>query len=311
MARRVRPYRPTDDDRRRAACACFLFAAVCALDLWLRPTGVTRAEFGGGVGGVIVGVLSGLAGLFGGGGKVDGTTLRILTGLRDAVVAVGTSFTGYAYETNGKLGRIAGILSRLWDAVLLPFIKKTDGKIRGVYDWLKATLGPVIEALKWLRKHVLDIYDKYFRPILDTIDAIRGVLRVLSLLHVKIAAKLDAQLAALEHRLLAPIRLALETINALIDWTQRVITADGFFQRYTFLVSQIRYAAQSWNVLLHPQLAGVDKFDAAGARARVVEPIDPAQLRNAVTQYYATGTGPLADQIAAARARTGLVDTVS
>lgn len=289
----MRHGRPIDDDRRRAAAVFwFAFAALGALDVWIRPGAVTRAEFGG-PGAIIVGIASGLASLFGGKGKVDGFTLKLLTGLRDALVAYGQSFVGFAYETNGRLGKITSILGRFWDAILIPFIKKTDGKIMSIYDWLKTTLGPVIEALKLLRKHIVDFYTKYFRPILDTIDAIRGVLRVLSFLHVKVAAKLDAQFAALEQRILKPFRLVLETINTLIDWTNRVMTADGFFQRYTMLRSQIRYARESWNVLLHPQLAGVDKFDAAAARARTVTPIDATTLVQGIGEYSNTGTGIL------------------
>lgn len=242
----MRPARPTDDDRRRAAAVWLAFAACCALDVWLGGPRATRAESGGGAIGVIVGIANGLASLFGGGGKVDKTTFRYLTLLRDALVAYGQLFTGFAYETNGRLGKITSILGRFWDAILLPFIKKTDGKISSIYDWLKTTLGPVIEALKLLRKHIVDFYTKYFRPILDTIDAIRATLRVLSFLHIKVAEKLDAQLAALEQRLLKPLRVALETINRLIDWTERVITADGFFQRYTFITSLWRYERDAW-----------------------------------------------------------------
>lgn len=293
----VRHYEPTAADRRLAVAVCVVAVGALALDARLAHGGAMLADTGGGgIVGAIAAIGSALAGLFGR-GKVDSGTKFSLVLLRTSVLGIAEQLTNYATETTGRQSKGAGILLRLWDSVLLPFITKADSRIRKIYSWLKDTFGPVVDALLWLRKHVIDFYTKWFKPILDTIDAVRGILRIMGLLHIEIAKKLDAKLAALEQRLLAPLRVALTTINTLINWTERVIDGDGFFQRYTILRSQVRYAVESWNALLHPQLSGVDKFDVAAARAQLYPEVDAATISRELTDYYTFGGGELAADV--------------
>lgn len=200
----------------------------------------------GGLVGAVQGIIAGLGNLFR--GKVDGATKFSLLALRVAIAGLAEQLTNYATETTGKQSSGAGILIRLWDAVLLPFFQKADRRILKIYNWLKDTFGPVISALLWIRKHIIKFYDHWFKPIFDTIDAVRGILRIMGLLHIDVARKLDEKLARLEARILAPLRIALQTINQLIDWTQRIIDGDGFFQRYTLVRSLLKHERDMWQV---------------------------------------------------------------
>lgn len=271
-------------------------AALCALDPWLpHPAGVSRAEFGTTPAGALLSIGAGLVNLFS--GKIDKNVKRALDGMRLTLAVAFETVAGFMKETGQKQSGVVGILRRFWDAALLPLIKKIDGKINRLYAWLKDTFGPIVSALLWLRKHVIDFYGKWFKPIFDTIDAVRGILRVLGVLHLDVARKLDEKLARLEARILAPLRVALETINTLIDWTERVIDGNGFFQRYTFLRSQVKYARASWNELLHPQLKGVDDVDIEGLRQRTYRVISAHELGSQLAEFQRSGGGELAPVI--------------
>jgi hypothetical protein len=101
--------------------------------------------------------------------------------------------------------------------------------------WLSRTFGPLVKRLRWLRDWVLKFYATYVRPILDMIDVTRRALRVLASLGVEWARALDRQLAELEARIERPFRLVLAKLNEVINIVNRVVTADGLFQRLAYI----------------------------------------------------------------------------
>ena len=122
-------------------------------------------------------------------------------------------------------------LSTIYDDVLKP----AWGKFWTLFDrfrtWLNATFGPVLKFLQAVRNDVLGFYHDWIRPVLDIIDAARGILRVLELLHIKFAAALDAYLGQLEALINKPFQELLSKLNLVVDFVNRIETADGLIQR--------------------------------------------------------------------------------
>lgn len=204
-------------------------------------------DFGTGTAGNVLNIIGTLGGLFR--GKIDKNVARALDGLRLAMAFALTQVASFMSETGQKQSKGVGILRRLWEDVILVALTKLDGWVRRAHDWLGKTLGPILRTLIKYRKKLLDFYKHWFRPIFDTIDAVRHVLRVLSFLHVAVAEKIDRRLAAFEDWVSDKLGFVLREINKLIDTTQLVIDEFGFYQRYTLVRSMLKYERDYWGAL--------------------------------------------------------------
>lgn len=127
-------------------------------------------------------------------------------------------------------------------------------------EWAKRTLEhvlkPVFRFLDKVRNYVLRIYEDYVRPVLDIIDVTRRALRVLAALGIDWARALERRLAELEDKIQLPFRLVLEKINEVVNLVNRVVTADGLFQRLALVQSlgrDFQYAIRALaNPMRHP-----------------------------------------------------------
>lgn len=219
---------------------------------------------------------------------------------------VGLALFRFGHAVAGVFGKVWDAFTKFYAAVLKPFVEWASRSIVKLHAWLKDTLSPVLKFLNQVRDDILRIYQRWLRPILDTIDVLRQTVRVLELFHVPFAQKLDDALAALERRLLQPIRLALEKVNELANWVNRIVDLNGLFQRLTLIESAWHYTGDMWSTLLKHQPAGVSHEQNAALRQRKVVELDPVALRNAVVDYYTTGGGPFAAEIAVVRAKAKL-----
>lgn len=205
----------------------------------------------------IISIVASLFGLFFGG--VDRNTKRALEATRAAQVDTANELASFAVETGGWLARLVGFLRHAWSGVILALLKKLDHAILALADWLKRTLGPLLKFLRDVRKHIMDIYNKYFRPIFDTIEVFRKVLQLAGFLGIEAAKKLDQKLAELERRLRLPIDAIIRKVNEVIDVVDRVMTLDGFLQRYTLVRSLVLYQRDAlkvwWSSIHRPMTA--------------------------------------------------------
>lgn len=211
--------------------------------------------------------------------------LNVAKSLARSIVAIGKFF-----------GRLWGWLRRFYTDVIKPIIRKIDQFIQWLQRTLKRIFGPVLELLQKIRKEIQKFYDKFLKPILDVIDALRLVLRGLSVLGVDWARELDAKLARLQQLLTEPILQAIKRINEIAGWIDRIMTLDGLFQRLAFLRTLgalqrpiIRWA---WNSQSTPVSSG--EIDAA---KRKNKPRSAGEIRAAVNEYSQFGGGPFAARI--------------
>lgn len=278
--------------------AIFVVAFIVAalLDLVIpHPAGVLRAEFGTGLAGTLVGIGAGLIGLFG--GKIDKNVKTALDGMRLSLRLALEALADFGGEVGGEQAKSTGIIARILGVVLLGLIHGVDNGITGLHNWLKNTLGPVLRALQKFRKLFLAFYDKWFKPIFDTIDVIRHVLQVLSFLHLDFARNLDQKLSDLEARLRKIILFPLVELNKVINQVNLVIDEFGFYQRYTLVRSMIKYDVDMWNTLLHRQVVGISPAEKTARAGQQYERNDPAVAGVALGEFYRTGGGELAPVI--------------
>lgn len=155
----------------------------------------------------------------------------------------------------------------LYTDLLAPAWRKFWKLVDTARTFLERIFKPVLRVLFRLRHVVLDVYDKFVRPVLDTIDAVRQGLRLLSATGVDWARRLDDWLGRLQERINAPFLLALRKLNEVINIVNRITTADGFFQRLILWRSLVRYERDMWVVWL----TSVRKREAGRVRDAVLE----------------------------------------
>lgn len=204
----------------------------------------------------------------------------------------------------GQLGQYAWVgLRKAWhllrltyDKVLKPAWKVVWKWVDKTERWLQRTFGPLMKWLRRLRTWVLDFYKDYIRPILDIIDVSRRALRVLSSLGVEWAKRLDAKLAEIQAAIDRPFRLLVAKINEVINVVNRVVTADGLFQRLAHVRSIERDIAQIVNTWHNSQSEPLTDAQRKAALARDKHKTG-AQVIEETRRYLRTGEGPRAASI--------------
>jgi len=157
-----------------------------------------------------------------------------------AIQVVGSALGHFAIGLGQVLAKVYKLFASFWSAVLRPFIGYVWRAVDHLQAWLKGTFGPALKFLEMLRQRTLDIYNKYFKPVLDTIDVARRTLQLLAVFRVQWARELDRKLAELQDAILWPIREVMLRLNQAMDWINRIVTLDGLFQRLTLLRSITR-----------------------------------------------------------------------
>lgn len=168
--------------------------------------------------------------------------------IAQAAVMIGTAIAHFALAVAHVFVKVYGFVGKFWTGVLRPFVTKVWEHLARFERWLKDTVGPVLKFLDRVRLEFRKFYERWFRPIFDTIDAVRGTLRVLGLLHFEWARQVDAKLGELENRIMAPLRAVMVRLNEVSDWLNRIVTLDGLLQRKALIESMWRDAALGLNI---------------------------------------------------------------
>lgn len=190
-----------------------------------------------------------------------------------------TAFWGYFWNFTlwvyGQLVQLdhflAAVFSAIWTAlkvaasgVLRAFNALVHLNFGSIWRAIKRGLDRIYRALLWyqkrimepmdrLRRQIMEIYNRFFKPILLFLDKLRVMIRILAIFNRRLAALLDSKLFALEAKLLWPINQALKRINAFTSWTRAVLTAGGLLDRVLLLESLRRDAAMVWEILTNPR----------------------------------------------------------
>lgn len=142
-----------------------------------------------------------------------------------------------------------GFLRGLYDQILLPAWRK----FWRVVDWARRSLEdlfkPVFRVLRTIRDDLLKWYARFIRPVLDTIDVARSILRIIGKLGFEWARTLDRELGSIESAIDSAFRLVLRKVNEVINAVNRVVTADGLFQRVALVRSigrDFAYVGDEW-----------------------------------------------------------------
>jgi hypothetical protein len=188
------------------------------------------------------------------------------------------------------LKRAWSLLRGTYEHVLKPAWQKVWRWIDNVEQWLQRTFGPVLTWLRRVRTWILDFWSTYIRPILDLVDITRRALHVLGALGLEWARSLDRRLGAIEDWIERRFQDVLGTLNDVINVVNRIMTADGLFQRLTFLRTLARDYAHAWSIVLqgfNKPLGAADR----DAMDKAAEPKPLADVHRDVGAYLLDRSG--------------------
>lgn len=241
---------------------------------------------------VVIAAIALLYGIFGG-GDVKALRGEVRT-LRDRLVSIALQVVELATQSAQLDGKVTSIFEKLWRNILGPIINWIGSKVTDIAGRLRKLLAPLLRHLELIKNFIREIYKKWLRPILDAIDAVRAVLRLLELFHVKFAQTLDDALGKLERQLLQPFQFVLRQINKIEDVIDRIVTLDGLLQRITLLGSLAKHNGAILGLWWGSQTKGLSAADAAAAAAKDYPAVENGELVFELTEYLQGNGGHLA-----------------
>ncbi len=254
------------------------------------------AEGGGGWGwvGAVVSILSSLWTRNQGKSTDLGTKLAI-EGMRSDVNEMGQTLGGAIVGIVGQIASSVGVVKRFIAKVVRKIYDVIKNVVERIARMLAKIFGPILRYLKSIRFTLKQIYDNVIRPILDFIDKVQAVLRILQLFGVDWAKKLDVKLQQIEEYVLAPYEFLVTKLNEISNWINRIVTLDGLFQRVTLLNSLLRDVGYTnnlwWNSNARPENAIPPGKPGSPTGA------DGAKVISEMRTHFRTGNAPVSPLI--------------
>jgi len=286
---------------RRNARLALTIAALVALELAWRATAspddprVVRADFGASAAALLVlSAINFLSRLFK--GKVDPNVARSLEGLRSGLVDLGKAILEGLTAVAWRFAQVWDWLRKWFGRIFRELADVIGAVVKRLSRILDRVLGPVIDFLDKVRKHVWAIYNDIVKPILDIIEFIRLPLKILSAFNVEWAKRLDATLANLEDWIVDQFTFVMGKLNQAINVLNGIVDVSGLLKRITLIKSLRRdgniWLSFAWNKL-HRPLEPAKRQD-----YRRELPTELADRRaGQLDEYVRTGGGELAPLI--------------
>lgn len=140
----------------------------------------------------------------------------------------------------GILKDVGNFFVHLWSNFFKGIFLDIFNGIRKFVEFMQKVLRPVINFLKNVQKFIDNIYKRYIVPYLKLIQHIRQFLSILKLLHIKIAAQLDAVLAQAQHDIQQTFFTIRGILNTTIDLLNVLADPTKLLRKPTLILSMRR-----------------------------------------------------------------------
>lgn len=137
----------------------------------------------------------------------------------------------------------------LWDNVVKAGLTKIISTFLKVRQWLSNLLAPVLKIIKQLRAWYDQYFNQFVKPVLKIIRQMRQVLQIFRLLGFKWAARLDADLARIENKIVSAYVTLRAYLNVATSWIQLIVDPTGILRRNPLFAAIIRSAPELRNMM--------------------------------------------------------------
>lgn len=179
------------------------------------------------------------------GAAIATTLYGAVTYIASALAWLGGRVADILVSTGQMFAKVWDGLRVVWNDVLKPALVWVDQQLTRFEAWLKDTFKPVFDFLARVRGWINDIYNRFVKPIVDTIEFLRQLDRLLAAFHIHFLDALAGALQTIEQRIEEPFLWINQKLNEIWNALDLIVTADGFFQRLTLIHSMSRYVP-SW-----------------------------------------------------------------
>jgi len=228
--------------------------------------------------------------LFAFGGASVAAIIRAFNALRRAFVELGRTLQAAIWEVGKRIARAVRAFAALLRQALPKWLQWAYHKILKLEAWLKQKFAPLVNFLRRVRDELNALYKKFVRPIIDTIEFIRQLNRVLEFFHIHVLQSLDRVLAEIESRIDQAVLWLYSRLTIVENWIDKIITLDGLFQRLTLLRSLERDVLYQWRILTNARRTDYDSDGDPGVHDhRKVKSV--ARVQGDIHDYLETGGG--------------------
>lgn len=176
----------------------------------------------------------------------------------------------------------------IWKTVIIGTLTKLVDLIAKIRDWLHKILDPVIKYLKLLRKWYDLLFNKYVKPFLVLIQHIRQILTIFRLLGFKWAAKLDADLALIEQKIVQVYTYLRAQLNTVITYMDLIVDPFGILRRNPLFAALLTSAPELQNALYGVTQRPLSASEANSAKQDQAR-YTPQATQSNFTDYYSKG----------------------
>lgn len=279
-------------DRRRLARSLTVWAVLAAIVLLdqttaarMPPLDVAFLQF-------LIPIATAVWGFFQAAGHI---TLVVLQGLffafRTAMIFTARALRTGLWTLAKSSGKVLGLFRSLYTHVLRPALQWVSRKLVALERYLKQSFEPLFRQLRRAREFIDRIYKTWVRPILDVIDIVRAMNRVLRVFHIDLLQTLDAVLAQIERRIEQPFQWIYRRLVDIEEKLTWVVTGGGLFQRATLIRSLARDVRLTTNLWWHQVHRPLTPEDLARLNAGVPA-LTVDQVTEDARQYLLQGGGP-------------------
>jgi hypothetical protein len=138
----------------------------------------------------------------------------------------------------------------LWTNVVKGGLVKLISLFQKLRTWLSTTLKPVIDFLKKVRAWYDWMFNHFWKPLLNAIAIMRKILTIFRLLGFKWAARLDADLALVQQKILKMYTTIRGYINLAITWLDLIVDPSAILRRNPLFARLIGSANELRNLVL-------------------------------------------------------------
>jgi len=168
--------------------------------------------------------------------------VRVFDFLGRVVARVGRAFGDFART-------IANGAQSLWSHVVRPAIDAVRTFFTRIQQFLDKVTAPIRAILEKINRALDWVWTKIIAPVLDVIEKVRLVLKLLAELGFEWAAKLDAFLLELETRIYESFRQVRDVLNTVSSWLDILFDPRGWIRSTPWLYTLYRWGGNVVGIL--------------------------------------------------------------
>lgn|GEM_PF-6521286 len=145
---------------------------------------------------------------------------------------------------------ISGAVRSLYANILTPAVQALQRWFERFRGFLNRVFEPITNVFKWINEFLDKVWTKVIAPILDVIEKLRLVFRLLEELGVSWAGAVERFLQSLETRIYEAFREVRTFVTNIQSWVDFLLDPRGWIKATPWLYTLYKWSGNVYNLLL-------------------------------------------------------------